>query len=503
MTIFKGDVHTQSHTANREWLCSQCHLAGRWRPPLPTSRGESTTLQPFLYNDNFKERFMFFALKGNIFFKKALSFFILFFFIFSFSPSAARGETEDVLHLLKEKGIITESDIQKLKKSRKKRLKGGYKNGFKWNTGDQENHIKIGGRVHVDGQAFENDHTKNSSILVKRARIFTAGKLFEFYTWKVQAEFGSGSVSAKDLWVNMNYDKRFQLKLGQYKEPFSLEQNVSTKYLDFIERSTIGTRLTPDRDIGFMLHGLLDEDKIGYQLGIFNGNGSNQSADTDNDKDVAMRLWFEPVNDLHVGGSFTWGKQSKGLTDYSVPGSGTLFLDFDPAVVNSGKMELMRYGVELVYGIGPFRLTSEYMRADYDNVTLVATSAMDDFYVQGAYANLSWFFTGEEKRAKKGKIGRIKPKQNFNPKTGGWGAWELVGGYEWVEADTDWFSRGYATGSPGMDSYRTGINWYLNSMVRFMLDYVYSDYDRPVVNQDAGSTAGHEHMAWIRFALEF
>jgi phosphate-selective porin OprO/OprP len=407
------------------------------------------------------------------------------------------------LEVLKEKGILTEDDAKSLKKDDGQKLKGKFKDGFKWESGDKTASIQIGGRVHGDVDIFETSHAKPTNIYLRRARLEASGKLYEYYEFKVQGDYGEGAFSAKDLFVNMNYDERLQLKVGQYKEPFALEQITSTKYIDFKERSLIGSRIAPDRDIGIMLHGHFAEKTLGYQLGVFNGNGSNKIEDTDGDKDIAMRVWYEPFKDLHLGGAFTWGHLSRGLTDYKQSGSSTNLLAFDSAKVNGKNMNLLRTGAELSYGIGPARITSEYMRADYENVNVVSTKTHNDFFVQGVYATASWFLTGEEKRPKGGEFGKLHPNQNFNLKTGGLGAWELLAGYEWVDVDSDWLRVARLSGADRTNSYKAGINWYHNPLFRVMLDYVYNDYSNDIVTQDVGAKKDFEHQVWMRFALEF
>ncbi|MBI5184142.1 MAG: hypothetical protein HZA01_00205 [Nitrospinae bacterium] len=68
-------------------------------------------------------------------------------------------------------------------------------------------------------------------------------------------------------------------------------------------------------------------------------------------------------------------------------------------------MNLLRSGAELAYGIGPWRVVSEYMRADYNDVDLLSSGSREDFFAQGIYATASWFLTGEEKRPQKGGVG--------------------------------------------------------------------------------------------------
>ncbi|MBI5184143.1 MAG: hypothetical protein HZA01_00210 [Nitrospinae bacterium] len=79
----------------------------------------------------------------------------------------------------------------------------------------------------------------------------------------------------------------------------------------------------------------------------------------------------------------------------------------------------------------------------------------------------------------------------------------MLAGYEWVDVDKDFFKKGGLAGASETNSYKAGVNWYLNPMFRVMLDYVYNDYSSAIVSHDNGTKDDREHMGWARFALEY
>jgi phosphate-selective porin OprO/OprP len=68
----------------------------------------------------------------------------------------------------------------------------------------------------------------------------------------------------------------------------------------------------------------------------------------------------------------------------------------------------------------------------------------------------------------------VKPRQNFNLVGGGLGAWELVARADQLLVDNDVYNYGLASKSTAANEafeWSVGVNWYLNSNVKFQLDY--------------------------------
>ena len=126
-------------------------------------------------------------------------------------------------------------------KSREEKMPDvGYKNGFYLETPDGNFSLKIGGRVDADMRLYNSDHPENNQFFVNRARIYLSGTLFKYYEFKIEPDFGKGTSELKDGFINVNYVPYAQFKVGQFKEPFSLERMASANYMDFVERSLPG-----------------------------------------------------------------------------------------------------------------------------------------------------------------------------------------------------------------------------------------------------------------------
>ena len=462
-------------------------------------------------------------------------------FTFSTSLNAEQSQktvVDKLLDILQDKGIITEKQCKELKEELEeekqslqekesvlKKVKSweeklprvGYKNGFFLETPDKKFKLKLGGRVYGDLRAYNSGHPSNSEFFVSRARIYLAGTLYKYFDFKVEPDFGKGDSKLKDGFININYFPLAQFKIGQFKTPFSLERLTSSKYIDFIERSLPVDNLTPDRDIGIMLHGAYSPIGLSYGIGLFNGTRANEK-DVDEHKDLIARIAISPfskkgpsfLKGLHLGFSTTYGKEDMEYPDdedyfwrkgeFETAGD-TEFFQFYDGVVHDGKRT--RLGTEFVWVIGPLSLKSEWMRVDLDSLKNPLGES-HDLSVNGAYVSLSYFLTGERQAfsTSKATFQRTSPKKIFYPSHGGWGAWQICARYELLDLDNGFFDHGYADRihyTDDVEGFTIGVNWYLNDMVRVMFNYNYIEFDDYVRDADDD----REDAFLARFQLEF
>lgn len=112
-----------------------------------------------------------------------------------------------------------------------------------------------------------------------------------------------------------------KLRVGQYKQPFTLESTLSPTYLSTIQFDPsilylAGIAIDPlvgphvARDAGVMLTGDFlnngERDLFNYSIGVFNGPGMNMK-ENNNQKDVAGMLQYKPTQNLLLEGSFLAG----------------------------------------------------------------------------------------------------------------------------------------------------------------------------------------------------
>jgi len=442
-----------------------------------------------------------------------------------FASSAVAAQTkedkavmDELLDILKDKGHITDEKYQELKTRAKKegaeRLLAGMKDWTPYlKSADGQHKVELHGRLNFDARSYEGDAKKLDSkrsnnsptrsdlitnLLVRRARIGIDATFFKYLDFKVEGDFAEGSsFSLTDGYAELNYWPEFRVRGGQFKVPFSFEELTSSRFIDFVERSVVNN-LVPARDLGAMFHGSLLGGTLDYSAGIFNGTGQNTS-DNNDAKDYAGRLLVRPfkmldvplLQKLHIAGHMTYGDQNTGQ---SLRGRTDARFEFFPRVPTSG--DRVRYGFEAVHAYGPFGLYGEYVKTREEREGLgTGGSNLADVDGRGWYVAGTWLLTGEEKVH--GKAPKVK--NNFDPRTGGFGALELTARFAKLDFDSD--DPLPSPGENGVDALTVGFNWYLTPNARLMFNWVNNWYDNKQMTPIKGDDSSWEITS--RLALWF
>jgi len=445
----------------------------------------------------------------------------LFFFSMSvFAQEQKQSVNERILEILIEKSIITKKQYEELRQlaqeeqiDKKPKVVTGFDKGFYIESADKQHKIRFDGRFQGDFKSYLGDHPDHSSFYIRRARLAASGTLYKYYDFRVEAEFGKGGSRLNDGFMNIHYWPHAQLKLGQFKVPFSMEELTSDNWIDFIERSLVN-RLVPSRDIGVMIHGNLLDQLFYYQLGVFNGFKLNQVNDQDDTKDVAFRLMIAPFiktgnkafEGLRFGGAMTYGNNNLSKNQFWNAGqlktaAGTTYLSMANGVVQDGNRT--RGGLELYWDWGSTALKGEYIVAQLEGLKI--NNLNNDFDIKGGYLSISHYLTGEKFGYKNGKPSRSAvPLNKFESGKPGWGAWQIGARFEFLKADQRLLDQGYVDSTLYTDKtygYTLGVNWYPNEMVRLMLNYYHIKFDDTITV--SGKQINDENVILSRFEIVF
>jgi phosphate-selective porin OprO/OprP len=375
------------------------------------------------------------------------------------------------------------------------RLQAAYDKGFCLQADNPKDlAMCLGALFQTDYRYYDYDEgdPDDNRFDIRRARLKLSGNLLRFLGYKFEYEFaGTSSRNLLDAYADIHALPAAALRIGQFKEPFGLEQYSSVANFFFSEPS-FGYYLTPGRDVGAMVHGSVLDDRLNYGIGVFNGDGLDDSVGADSDyPQVTGRLVLAPFRNrqfavgenLQFGGSVSYFKIDRNNVDVQVETAGlTTFFDISPgakfAVIRDAD-QLYRYGTELAWAVGPLALMSEYTWVRYKDIETSSNTL--DLDLDAYYASLIWMLTGERPAFRQGVIQPIVPAHSIG--RGGWGAWGLGLRYDHFKAGNNVYGTLIEPGDSvrKADAYTVALNWYLNPFAQFMLDYTRTEFDRPLL----------------------
>ncbi len=390
----------------------------------------------------------------------------------------------------------------------------GWSNGFKLERTDGSAELKFGGRIQADGavigessglsddlRALGGDGQGNG-VEFRRARLFFEGTVYERLFFKAQYDFAGGEAAFKDVYVGLNgLGPVGKVQVGQFKEPFFLDEQTSSNYITFMERG-LNAVFFPDRNVGVMAQNTAAEKRFLWQLGVFRDTddfGDAFSNFSKTDWDTALRLSGLPLwsddgsRFLHLGAGYV--HRFRGDTErYRQRPEAHLADRFvDTGTIAASGADL--FNGELAWVHGPLSLQSEYT---YALVNRDEGGGNLGFW--GAYAQVSYFLTGEHRPYDlgKGRFGRVKPKASLNPAKGDWGAWEIAARYSYLDLDDSNVRGGK------LSDVTAGVNWYLFPNARIMLNYVHADVSgRRAPAPNTFNVTGTGNIVETRFQVDF
>jgi Rrf2 family protein len=369
--------------------------------------------------------------------------------------------------------------------------------------GGPEYKLTLGGYIQMnyeggDVSAFEGRFGANAlknRFRLRRARINLTGDFAEQFDFKIEGDFEQSDAaitasranangtfttvtnsnrvefSATDIFVNWHAYPEANVKVGQWKAPFGLEQITPDPKLFTIERSLPTSALTPERQIGLQVWGkpftnIWPEEKelVTYYAGIFNGNGRNFNNNDNNNFMTVGRLEVLPwkgniagiESSLKLGGDVLHSRDDGGT---NISPAGNLRVNPDgslTAFTLPGADERVAWSLDAWLNVGPFDLIGEYFHEEVNgrNVNGVAPG-FADFEPSGWYVQGSYF---------------ILPKK-------------LQAVVKWEALNPGQF------GNDGIHSITAGLNYYIHGdSIKLMANYVHTWSDfreaNPTIGQD-------------------
>jgi phosphate-selective porin len=372
--------------------------------------------------------------------------------------------------------------------------------------GGSEYKLTLGGYIQAnfedgDVSAFEGRFGATAlkdRFRLRRARISLTGDFAEQFDFKVEGDFeqsdaavtalskvtdNNGVVtstttstsnrtqfSATDIFINWHRYPEAQIKVGQWKAPFGLENLTPDTLIYTIERSLPTGAIVPERQIGAMVWGkpfataMPDlKDLVTYYGGIFNGNGRNFNNNDNNEFMYVTRLELQPWKGqimgqeagLKLAGDYFHSRDEPGTNispalNLKVNPDGSL-TSFN--LVSGAERDAFSFDADLK--IGPFELIGEYLEEHVDGREVNGIPAMADFVTQGFYVQGSYFIVPK-------KIQGVVKYEHLNPGQ---------------------------LGNDGISSLTAGLNYYIHGdNVKLMGNYIHTWSDFRDANPELGDS---------------
>lgn len=429
----------------------------------------------------------------------------------SAADSVSTNDLDQRIRIIERKLEIDKEDAAA--KAKSTAVPAASEKGYGIKLGDYE--IKFNGLVQFDGRWFTGDTVPQTSdtFLLRRLRPTFQGSLGKLVNWRLTPEFAGGNsttignATIVDAYFDLNFDPAASVRVGKFKSPVGLERLQSGGAISFVERG-LPTELVSNRDIGIQLQGAFAEKTLSYAIGYFNGTRDGADAnDNDNDgrKEVAARLFYEPTPGIGFGFAGSYGnKRGSAETprSYSTPDRISRISYQSGTVYDGTQTRISPQGYAY---IGSFGALAEYVIADQELARNVAgTDTTPAIATEGSISNTAWqlvtsyVLTGEDASYK-----GVKPKQPFVIGGPGWGAFEVAARIGELEVDDEAIDADKTfvkTGVQTIQNIGLGVNWYLNSNVKAVLNYDITSYEN---FSGAGVDLDDDKSIFARLQLQF
>ena len=356
---------------------------------------------------------------------------------------------------------------------------------------NKEANYKMWFDVRVQGDAavyFGQDEglTKiGNGMQMRRTRFAVKAQLDKNWYGELDTDWTSGTPEIKDAYLGFTGVDNLEIKMGNFKENFSIQRNTTSRYLQFMERPMV-TYLAPSRHMGVNFKYSLPA--IWASAGVFGPaleDAETHGAMEDLNKDAGIneglsytaKLVYRPLHksktsSLHIGAAVSYRepKLTSGEGKYTVRYSSRnstginrkKFLDTD-AIQNLDH--------ELAY---TFELAGHHKGLRYEAAYIARqayvdpSAGIDDITpAYGWYAQAGYLLFGGHQNY---DAGGAKYTRTNNGRS--WGDIELCARIEYCDFN---ISKYYLGGSAY--AYTLGLNYHVTRNVKFVINYQFNDND--------------------------
>ncbi len=277
---------------------------------------------------------------------------------------------------------------------------------------------------------------------------------------------GSRGTGRNGRWLDVSWKGRinadWSYRLGQFKQPNSLEELTSTKNNEFISKAMVTNAYGLSRRVGA---------EIQYATPTITATGTMFSREINVNQRVGTgwgtRLTWAPILDIEGGEALHFGVSAVQVDALNNRFSFSSRPQADITNVNTVTAlltdadETQILGLEGMYYSGPVKVMAEYFQSTTTRNGAAPDYSTDGWYVSGLYTLSDDLF---------GYRGGIYT--TATPKDPVKGLWQLAARYDRLDANDGAILGG------AQSAFTVGANWYIRSNFRLSLNYVMADSER-------------------------
>ncbi len=394
------------------------------------------------------------------------------------------------------------------------------------NTEDNKFSWRFDTRLFIDAASYStnedlsqmtygsSDFNFSNGISTRRVRFAVKANFDRNWNGEMDVDFNYNEVDLKDLYVGYSIGNNMLVKLGNFKEPFSLSNNTSSRYLPFMERPMAIDAFSPNRSLGasytyFSRH-------LYASAGLFGQSIHDQDAKTANRGNDGYagtaRIAYIPINSqtqtLHLGVCGTYrtpnsnGSDDRSVEFRSMPESYVNRMRFVSATISNvdyytvtGAELAYRYNRLLVQGEYLFTTVSRYMYDSSNEKQGLKDATFDGWYVAALYDIWGDYRHYDEEKAsfrsgkQQSKKGTLEAGLRYS----------YINMNDFHESDEPLY---WVTG--GKSNVVTAqVNWAPNNNLKFSLSYSLVNNDKWANADDKIQNNGEELYKSLSDGLDF
>lgn len=327
--------------------------------------------------------------------------------------------------------------------------------------GSDDFEVNIGGRMHVDTAAYDDDITQfEDRTEARRLRLETSIRFTDRLRARVDYDFAPGSDGWRNVWLSYEITDDLLLRAGNQIVPFSMEDMASSNELTFMERA-LSNAFAPG--YGMAAHLRARGEGWTAAAAYFEEPIGTETEDGSDDVTAgAVRVTYAPIHRNNHVLHFGLAGQTQDFADGAEfrirlrPESGPANNRLLDTSTLSGVSGFDAYNFEAAYMRGPFSIQGEYSRLELERTTRA------DPTFHAGYVQVSYVLTGQRRdySESSGVLGGVDLDDDDRH------AFEIAARYSMADLDSETVTGGQE------NNWTLGANWYVNRNIRLMANYI-------------------------------